>query len=58
MKKLLLAAALAAGSLALAAPSAGACTVETCPGTSLACADLVYCHVCYYEPPGAMRCIV
>lgn len=57
MKRLLLAASVLA-SVAVAGPAANACTVETCPGTSLACADLVYCHVCYYEPPGAMRCIV
>ena len=57
MKRLLLAASVLV-SVGVAGPAANACTFETCPGTSLVCADLVYCHVCYYEPPGAMKCIV
>ena len=54
MKKLLLAATLAAAAFAVA--PANACELETCAGTSLVCTK-VNCHVCYYQPPGPMRCI-
>jgi len=46
---------LAAGAL-LATPSANACTVDTCWFTQPVCSR-VTCHICYYEPPGAMKCI-
>lgn len=54
MRRLLIAGALLASTFA--AP-ASACELETCWFTSPVCAK-VYCHVCYYEPPGAQRCIV
>jgi len=57
VKKLLVAASVLA-SLSFAGPAANACTVETCPGTSVVCADLVNCHVCYYQPEGARKCVL
>ena len=57
MKKLLLAAT-AVASLSFGAPAAQACTVATCPGTSVVCADAVYCHVCVIQPQGGRKCIL
>lgn len=57
MKKLLLAATVLA-SLSFAGPAANACTVETCPGTSLVCAELVHCHICIIQPQGGQKCIL
>lgn len=56
MKRLVLAATVVA-SFALGAPAATACTLETCVGTSPVC-QKVGCHVCYYQPGGAQKCIV
>jgi len=57
MKRILLVAALLSGTAAFA-PSASACTVETCPGTSVVCGTYATCHVCYIRPEGAVECIV
>ncbi|HEX8001661.1 MAG TPA: hypothetical protein VF519_03085 [Mycobacteriales bacterium] len=58
MRRLPLAAAALAAAAAFAAPNAAlACTLETCPGTSVVCTR-VNCHVCYYKPEGARECIV
>lgn len=58
MKKLLVAAAFAA-TLAGAAPSAQACTLDTCWFSAPVCAE-VDCHhqICFFSaPPGNPRCI-
>lgn len=54
MRRLALA-ALVAGAF-LAPTAASACELETCVFTSPVCTK-VNCHICYYEPPGAMKCI-
>lgn len=55
MTKLLVAGALAfAGLLAPAAQAI--CTYETCPGTSVVCAQ-VSCRICWYKPSGDVDCI-
>ncbi|HEU0131396.1 MAG TPA: hypothetical protein VFQ85_10460 [Mycobacteriales bacterium] len=55
MKRLLLVAALLSASV-LSSHAASACSLETCPGTSVVCTR-VECRVCYVQPQGGTRCI-
>lgn len=55
MRRLLTAGALVAGTF-LSAPTASACDLDTCFFTAPVC-QRVTCHICYYEPPGAQRCL-